>query len=157
VLDHYLEVLVRKPGAMPGATALAQAREQGAFTPTHQAFWTAARRKHGDTAGTRVLIEVLLAHRHLPAEALMQAMRQAVDAGVTEAAVVLVEARRIADRQPAAQVLPIGALHRFDRPTPILAGYDSLLDQQAAQQVDGDGPDQPDLQVVGAEVEGVAG
>ena len=41
--DHYLEVLVRKPGALPGATALAQAREQGAFTPTHQAFWTAAR------------------------------------------------------------------------------------------------------------------
>ena len=32
VLDHYLEVLVRKPGALPGATALAQAREQGAFT-----------------------------------------------------------------------------------------------------------------------------
>ena len=57
---------------------------------------------------------------------------------------MLVEARRIADRQPAAQVIPIGTLHRFDRPTPVLAGDDSLLDQQAAQQVDGDGPDQPD-------------
>ena len=83
VLDHYLEVLVRKPGALPGATALAQAREQGAFTPTHEAFWTACRRKHGDAVGTRALIEVLLAHRHLPAPALIQAMRQAVDAGVT--------------------------------------------------------------------------
>jgi len=131
VLDHYLEVLVRKPGALPGATALAQAREQGAFTPTHEAFWTAARRKHGDAAGTRALIEVLLAHRHLPTEALVQAMRQAVDAGVTEAAVVLVEARRVADRQPPAQVIPIGALQRFDRPTPALAGYDALLDDQA--------------------------
>ena len=29
VLDHYLEVLVRKPGALPGATALAQARASG--------------------------------------------------------------------------------------------------------------------------------
>ena len=28
-LDHYLEVLVRKPGALPGATALAQARASG--------------------------------------------------------------------------------------------------------------------------------
>src|SRR3954465_4322502 len=28
-LDHYLEVLVRKPGALPGATALAQARPAG--------------------------------------------------------------------------------------------------------------------------------
>ena len=26
ILDHYLEVLVRKPGALPGATVLAQAR-----------------------------------------------------------------------------------------------------------------------------------
>ena len=32
VLDHYLEVLTRKPGALPGATALAQARAAGAFT-----------------------------------------------------------------------------------------------------------------------------
>ena len=130
VLDHYLEVLVRKPGALPGATALAQAREQGAFTPTHEAFWTACRRKHGDAAGTRALVEVLLAHRHLPAHALIQAMRQAVDAGVTQAAVVLVEARRIADRQSPAEVIPIGALQRFDRPKPALAGYDALLDGQ---------------------------
>jgi transposase len=131
VLDHYLEVLVRKPGALPGATALAQAREQGAFTKAHEAFWAAARRKHGDAKGTRALIEVLLAHRHLPAAALVRAMGQAVDAGVTEAAVVLVEARRIADHQPPAEVIPIGTLARFDRPTPALAGYDALLDGQA--------------------------
>jgi predicted nucleic acid-binding protein len=134
VLDHYLEVLVRKPGALPGATALAQARAAGAFPPTHDAFWTACRRKHGDAAGTRALIEVLLAHRHLPADALIAAMRQAVDAGVTEAAVVLVEARRLADRQPAARVIPIGTLARFDRPTPALAGYGALLDAQATAQ-----------------------
>jgi hypothetical protein len=96
----------------------------------------------------------LLAHRHLPAEALLQAMRQAANAGVTEA-VVLVEARRIADHQPAAQAIPIGALHRFDRPTPALAGYDSLLDHQAAQQVHGDGQDQPDLEIAGAEIQEV--
>jgi hypothetical protein len=131
MLDHYLEVLVRKPGALPGATALAQACQAGAFTPTHDAFWTACRRKHGDAGGTRALIEVLLAHRHLPADALIQAMRQAVDAGVTEAAVVLVEARRLADRQPPAHVIPIGTLARFDRPKPVLAGYDALLDAQA--------------------------
>ena len=32
VLDHYLEILVRKPGALAGATALAAARASGAFT-----------------------------------------------------------------------------------------------------------------------------
>jgi hypothetical protein len=39
LLDHYLEVLVRKPGALPGATALAQARASGVFTGEHQRFW----------------------------------------------------------------------------------------------------------------------
>ena len=48
VLDHYLEVLARKPGALPGATALAQARAAGTFTAAHQAYWDAARRRHGD-------------------------------------------------------------------------------------------------------------
>ena len=38
-LDHYLEVLTRKPGALPGATALSQARAAGTFTATHDAFW----------------------------------------------------------------------------------------------------------------------
>lgn len=32
-LDHYLEVLVRKPGVLPGATALAQARAAGCSPP----------------------------------------------------------------------------------------------------------------------------
>src|SRR4029077_13335911 len=71
VLDHYLEVLRRKPGALPGATALAQARAAGTFTTAHQGYGDAARRQHGDAAGTRALIEILLAHRTLPAEALI--------------------------------------------------------------------------------------
>ncbi len=44
VLDHYLEVLGRKPGALPGATALVQARAAGMFTSAHEAFWAAARK-----------------------------------------------------------------------------------------------------------------
>ncbi|MFE5798123.1 hypothetical protein ACFQ8C_36890 [Streptomyces sp. NPDC056503] len=53
-LDHYLEALIRKPGAFPGATALEQARSAGKFTPVHDAWWTAEVKAHGDTAGTRV-------------------------------------------------------------------------------------------------------
>jgi hypothetical protein len=58
-LDHYLEILVRKPGALPGSAALAQAWTAGVFTSAHEAFWAAARARHGDAAGTRSLIEVL--------------------------------------------------------------------------------------------------
>ncbi len=125
-LDHYLEVLKTKPGALPGATALAQAKASGAFTPTHQGFWDAARQARGDAAGTKALIEVLLAHRNLPATALVSAMRRAVEVGTLDPQAVLIDARR----QTASQVAPvvaIGALARYDRPAPTLAGYDALL------------------------------
>lgn len=96
LLDHYLEVLARKPGALPGATALAQARGSGAFTTTHEAWWSAARAAHGDPGGTRSMIEVLLLHRHLPAEAVIAGMRAALQVGSTSPEVVAVEARRAA-------------------------------------------------------------
>jgi hypothetical protein len=35
------------------------------FTAEHESFWAVARKTHGDAAGTRVLVEVLLLHRHL--------------------------------------------------------------------------------------------
>lgn len=58
LLDHYLEVLKIKPGAFPGSTALASARESGAFTSAHEAFWAASRRVNGDAEGTRELIRI---------------------------------------------------------------------------------------------------
>ncbi len=63
-LDHYLEVLSIKPGALAGASALVAARRSGAFSPTHQRFWDLARRRLGDAAGTRALIAVLLLAPH---------------------------------------------------------------------------------------------
>ncbi|MBB5781860.1 hypothetical protein [Nonomuraea jabiensis] len=63
VPDHYLEALVRKPGALPGATALEPARV--APTAVHDAWWAAVRRKHRDAAGTEALIDVLLLHRRM--------------------------------------------------------------------------------------------
>jgi hypothetical protein len=126
VLDHYLDVLRYKPGALPGATALAQARAAGAFTPAHQRYWDAVRRTLGDTAGTKALIEVLLGHRTLPVPALLAAMDRAVSSAVLDPQAVLIDARRLAGR-PVAPVIPIGALARYDRPAPALAGYDQLL------------------------------
>jgi transposase len=126
VLDHYLEVLRLKPGALPGATALARARACGSFTPTHERFWATARRRLGDGDGTRALIEVLLAHRHLPHQALVVGMEAALGVGSVDPTVVVIEARRAAGDVSAA-VVPIGALSRFDRPAPSLSGYDELL------------------------------
>jgi transposase len=125
-LDHYLEVLKYKPGALPGATALAHARTAGAFTASHQRYWDAARRARGDAAGTRALIEILLGHRTLPAAALTLAMDRAASSGALDPQAVLIDARRLAGG-PVAPVIPIGALARYDRPAPALTGYDQLL------------------------------
>jgi transposase len=125
-LDHYLEVLRYKPGALPGATALAQAKAAGVFTQAHQQYWDAARRTHGDAAGTRALIEVLLAHRTMPALALTAAMIRAVSSGALDPQAVLIDARRAVGGQ-VAPVIPIGSLARYDRPPPTLTGYDQLL------------------------------
>jgi transposase len=125
-LDHYLEVLKVKPGALPGATALAQAKAAGSFTPTHQTYWDTARRIRGDAAGTRALIEVLLAHRTLPTTALLAAMDTAAATGVVDPQAVLIDARRHAGEQ-VAPVIPLPALARYDRPAPTLTDYDQLL------------------------------
>jgi transposase len=124
-LDHYLEVLKIKPGGMPGATALAQAKARGAFTASHQAYWDATRRARGDAAGTRALIEILLAHRTMTTTALIAAMDRAVASGCLDPEIVLIDARR--DVTQIAPVVPIGALARYDRLAPTLTDYDQLL------------------------------
>jgi transposase len=152
VLDHYLEILLRKPGALPGSVPLAQARAAGAFTAAHEAFWAAARSRLGDGAGTRALIEVLLLHRRMPAAAVTAGITAALAAGTCSPDVVAVEARK---HQPAAgggqeQAWPALApprrsaaavitLPRRDsglpadrRPAPSVAAYDQLLARPGA-------------------------
>ncbi|GGP84441.1 hypothetical protein GCM10010247_67200 [Streptomyces calvus] len=96
-LDHYLEALIRKPGALPGAAALDQARAAGRFTPMHDAWWEAAVKAHGERDGTRALIEVLLLSRHLPHEHLVTGLAAALKTGALTADAVALEARRAAD------------------------------------------------------------
>lgn len=98
-LDHYVEVLLRKPGALPGATALEQARASGRFTLVHDAWWAAACNAHGDSDGTRALIEVLMLHRHLPHEHVVAGLATALRAGALTADAVALEARKHDDTE----------------------------------------------------------
>ncbi|MFE9355220.1 hypothetical protein ACFYPB_13720 [Streptomyces olivaceoviridis] len=68
---HYLEALIREPGAFLGATALEQDGSAGKFTPAHDARWDQARKVHGERDGTRALIEALLLGRRVPHEDLV--------------------------------------------------------------------------------------
>ena len=154
-LDHYLEVLQIKPGALPGSTALARARTAGVFTAAHEAFWAATRKVNGDAAGTRQLIDVLLLHRSMPAADVIAGLTAAVSIGAVTADVVAVEARRhhaagtagaSSDRHLPAQApivehrvvsltqrrllypaAVIAGLPADTRPAPSVSGYDELL------------------------------
>lgn len=139
-LDHYLEVLIRKPGALPGATALVQARASGVFTATHEAFWAAARKAHGDGGGTRALVEVLLMHRHNSHEHVVAGIAAALSVGATSPEVVALETRKAAQEVACPAhgdqvVVHLAerlaerseALPPDTRPLPTLAPYDELL------------------------------
>jgi hypothetical protein len=152
-LDHYLEILVRKPGALPGSAALAQARAAGAFTSLHEAFWAAARARHGDGAGTKALIEVLLLHRRIPASQVIAGITWALAAGSCSPDVVAVEARKHAAPSPGTSSEPTWPAMRprpsraavvtlparrdplppDGRPAPSVAAYDQLLAPRARE------------------------
>lgn len=127
LLDHYLEVLTRKPGALPGATALVQARAAGTFTTAHQGFWDAARRAGGDREGTRALVGVLLLHRTLPVAAITAGIAAALAAGRYDPDLVAVEGRRHHSAAAAEAVEVPGRVPADTRPVPSLTGYDTLL------------------------------
>lgn len=149
-LDHYLEALIRKPGAFPGATALEQARSAG--TPVHDAWWAQARKGHGERDGTRALIEVLLLGRHIPHEHLVAGLATALRAGALTADAVALEARKAAqadDEPPASGRLAtrgseasgtVTFLHEWKlahlqpdtRPLPSVTPYDQLLRRHRA-------------------------
>ena len=151
VLDHYLEILACKPGALPGSTALAQARATGAFTTAHEAFWALCRARLGDQGGTRMLVEALLLHRHLPHADVVAGLQAAAGVGAASADVVAVEARRHHQQRRAQGQLPaaldrrlpappsegpqvtsltqrrLASLPTDTRPVPNVAAYDQLL------------------------------
>jgi transposase len=141
-LDHYLEILLAKPGALAGSSALAIARTEGTFTATHQAFWDAAMVAHGRAQGTRALIEVLLLHRHRPAQAVLAGITVTLAARSTSPELVAVEARKAAGGLGCSDLvdlsdLDLPAVSAGDRanavpstqprPVPSVTAYDQLL------------------------------
>ncbi|MGB0438427.1 MAG: IS21 family transposase, partial [Mycobacterium sp.] len=108
----------------------------------------AARKTHGDAAGTRALVEVLLLHRHLDRVDVVAGISAALSVGSTNADVVALEARKAAEHRAGAhagrngsgdgaEVLVL-AQHRpgvailDERPLPSVAQYDTLLNAQSS-------------------------
>lgn len=137
VLDHYLEVLAHKPGALPGATALVQARKTGAFTAIHDRYWAAAKAKYGDKTGTQALVEALLLHRTYPHAQVIAGLEAALGVAALAPEAVAVEVRRAGETDPVRPQLGLVGVDGHiaypvdTRPVPNVAVYDTLLTQGA--------------------------
>jgi hypothetical protein len=130
-LEHYLDVLEHKPGALPGSTPLEQWRRAGRWPASFDRLWESLNERHGRPLGTKQMIELLqLGRRHGYAR-LIAAVEQALQLGCTDAAAVryflTLQRISLADVPP----IDVGALSRYERPLPSLVPYDALLQQGA--------------------------
>ena len=135
-LDHYLDVLMKKPGALAGSTALEQCRAQGRWPASYDRFWSGLRERQGKQEGTRAMIEVLLLAREHGPERVRQAVEEALKLGCSDVAVVRY-LLSVGDQgcQPLAGPAQIGALNRYDRPQPRLESYEQLRPTWMATEV----------------------
>lgn len=134
-LDHYLEVLQRKPGAMPGSLPLHQARISWAFPPSYDALWKRLQDRIGESAGTKAMIEVLLLHRTHADEVVKGAVEVALEVGALDPTTIALLARRAvaAAEELPEDLLEVGPLGRYDRPVLEISGYDRLLNKAVAK------------------------
>ena len=129
-LDHYLELLVHKPGALAGSLALHQERERGPGPGASTSCGQELTERYGPSEAARQMVDVLLlAREHGPASVEL-AVRGALTAGAHR------RPRRRGARPPRA---PRGRTTRrlticpprlqgLGAPAPTLGQYDELLD-----------------------------
>jgi len=129
-LEHYLDVLIHKPGALAGSTPLAQWRAAGRWTAAHDHLWALLRERQGSQEGTRQMIELLQLGRQYGYDLLTRAIHQALTSGAYDAAAV-----RYFLTAPPLALPPVPSLSPTEltpsdyvtRPLPGLDGYDQLL------------------------------
>ena len=134
-LDHYLDLLARKPGALARSLALRQERDRGDWPACFDQLWTAIQERSGRQEAARQMVEVLLLCREHPAEQVELAVRGALAAGAHDGRAVKLLASRSVRPQPAA--LEIDArLQGIGSPPPTeldISGYDQLRDAEAGR------------------------
>ena len=126
-LEHYLDVLVHKPGALAGSTPLEQWRRAGRWPASYDDLWAKLIERRGKQAGTRQMIELLQEGKRHGWEKLREAIEQALKCGCCDQAAVryLLTAQSL--ERLALAPLEIERLERFERPAPTVENYDQLL------------------------------
>jgi transposase len=129
-LDHYLELLARKPGGLEHSLALSQERGRGAWPVCFDELWAALTGRYGRSEAARQMVDVLMLCRDHGPDGVALAVRGALAAGAIDGRAVAVLARR-AETARAAPALLTGLEPRLaahERPAPDLSDYDQLLE-----------------------------
>lgn len=126
-LEHYLDVLEHKPGALLGSKPLAQWRQLGRWPASYDQFWEGLIERYGRQKGTRELIELLQLGRAHGQEKLRAAVEEALALGCGDSATVryLLTAHQL--ERASAAPLAVGDLAVYERPMPVVSDYDQLL------------------------------
>ena len=125
-LEHYLDLLARKPGALARSLALRQERDRGDWPPCLDELWSAIEERTDRPEAARQMVEVLLLCREVGPRRVELAVRGALAAGAHDGRAVALLARR--DERPVAPVLELEErLVGIGSPPPTdLSGYDRL-------------------------------
>jgi hypothetical protein len=132
-LDHYLELLQKKPGALEHSLALRQEREQGCWPDCFDQLWRAIEGKVGASEAARQMVDVLLLCREHGLQIVELAVRGALAAGAHDGRAVAVLIDRRERPEPRALSELPERLAQHQRPEPELGDYDQLLDREAAR------------------------
>ncbi len=126
-LEHYLDVLERKPGALAGSKPLAQWRAAGRWPESYDRLWEGLMDRRGRSKGTREMIELLGLGRTHGHERLRAAVEETLALGCTDGAVVRYLLTSGGTPRPSPIPLEVGRLAAFERPLPDVGDYDRLL------------------------------
>jgi hypothetical protein len=130
-LEHYLDTLEHKPGALVGSKPLDQWRKAGRWPASFDQLWDGLRERHGRQKGTKEMIALLQLGKKHGQERLRTAVEAALAVGCQDPAAIqhLLEAPALARAVPIVMESDArGALGAaFERPQPSVLAYDQLL------------------------------
>ncbi len=126
-LEHYLDVLTHKPGAMAGSKPLAQWRAAGRWPACYDELWERLLARHGKQNGTRAMVAVVALGREFGHDRLRAAITTAVSLGACDVAAVRYLLTEAGLHKDIPFAIDVGELARYDRPMPTMAEYDVLL------------------------------
>lgn len=126
-LEHYLDVLEHKPGALAGSKPLEQWRKQGRWPKSYDQFWEGLIARQGKAAGTKEMINLVQLGKVHGHDKLRAAIDAALELGCQDSAAVRHLLSSAALQKAPREVLDVGSLAVFSRPLPSVDAYDQLL------------------------------